>query len=355
MEAEIKTEQPNQLQVLVMQSNLPETKAQFILKEFSGYFNLAAEWEVRAKTLVVTSETQTVDMQMARTGRLFLREKRIAIENSRKTLKEQILREGKAIDGIANVLKALIEPIEEYLDKQEHFVEIRKKENEAKAVAEYNLKLENERIAKEKADAEERERIRLENERLKAEAIERERLAVIERKKQADTLAAERARAEVERKRQEKILSEQREAAAKERAEAEAKRRTIEEKARKEREAVERKAAEEREEHERILEIERAEAAAAKRKQERELAEQKAMAEAERKRQEDIAAVNARAFEAQRQAAEKKAAEKQKSLYSLFEEKMRIERRKVKELRLQAATITCPKCGHKFESIRNNK
>lgn len=51
--------------------------------------------------------------------------------------------------------------------------------------------IEEERIAKEKAEAEERERIRLENERLKKEAEERERLAKIEaEKKEAERLAA---------------------------------------------------------------------------------------------------------------------------------------------------------------------
>jgi hypothetical protein len=50
-------------------------------------------------------------------------------------------------------------------------------------------KAEEERIAKEKAEADERERIRLENERLKLEAIEKEK-----------QMAAERAKAEAERK-----------------------------------------------------------------------------------------------------------------------------------------------------------
>ncbi len=111
------------LAVIVMDSGLDTNKSKFILDEFQGYFAIASEWEARAKTIVVTSEDQKAEMQLARTGRLFLREKRIAIEKARKALKEQALREGKAIDGIANVLKALIEPVEDYLDKQENFAE----------------------------------------------------------------------------------------------------------------------------------------------------------------------------------------------------------------------------------------
>ena len=114
----------NQLQVIVKESGLEATKAEFILKNFQSYFELAAEWEKKAKTIVVTSDFQKSDMEAARSGRLMLREKRIAIEKARKELKEQSLREGKAIDGIANVLKALIVPIEDYLEQQERFVEI---------------------------------------------------------------------------------------------------------------------------------------------------------------------------------------------------------------------------------------
>jgi hypothetical protein len=314
MEPEAKTE-PNQLQVLVAQSNLPESKAQFILQNFSDYFKIASEWEVRAKTIVVTSEKQVVDMRMARTGRLFLKEKRLAIENSRKTMKEQIVREGKAIDGIANVLKALIVPIEDYLDKQEHFVEIRQKEQEAKAIEEYNQRIENERIAREKAEAEERERIRIENERLKAEAIERERAAEIERKKQEALLAAQKA------------------AAAKAQAEAEAKRRAIEEKARQEREAAERKAAEERAEHERIL------------------AEQRAKAEAEKKAIEEKARQEQLKAQAIADANRKKIeAEKRKQAELIAAQKAKAEAQRKEIERLQATMITCPKCGHRFEN-----
>jgi len=68
---------------------------------------------------------------------------------------------------------------------------------EAKIEAE--KKAEEERIAKEKADAEEREAQRLENIRLKKEAEEKERLAEIERKKNAKILADQKAKADKER------------------------------------------------------------------------------------------------------------------------------------------------------------
>src|SRR3990167_11554818 len=163
-------EKENQLAVIVKESGLEPSKAAYILENFQSYFEIAAEWEVKAKTLIVTNPYQKAEMEQAREGRLFLREKRIAIENSRKKLKEEALREGKAIDGIANVLKALIVPIEEYLDAQERFVEIEEEKKAAIIRAEVEKRMEDERLAKEKADAEALEKDRLENERLKKEA-----------------------------------------------------------------------------------------------------------------------------------------------------------------------------------------
>lgn len=190
----------NQLSVIVKESGLEASKAQFILEKFQGYFAIAAEWEATAATIIVTDAKQTDKMDMARKGRLILREKRIAVEKARKELKEQALREGKAIDGIANVLKALIVPIEEHLERQEKFVELKvAAEAEAKR-QEVEKRIEEERIAAEKAAAEEQERIKQENERLKAEAVLREAAAKVEREKQAKILAEQKAKAEAEKK-----------------------------------------------------------------------------------------------------------------------------------------------------------
>jgi hypothetical protein len=221
-------EKENQLQVIVKESGLEPTKAKFILEKFQDYFEIAAEWEKKAKVIIVTKETQTAEMQMARTGRLFLKEKRVAIEKARKELKEQALREGKAIDGIANVLKALIVPIEEYLENQERFVEIQAERKAETLRLEVEKRIEEERIAQEKADAEERERLRLENEKMRKEAEERERKMVEERKKQEALLAKERAKAEAEKKEAEEkariAKAKEREKLEKERAKLEAER-----------------------------------------------------------------------------------------------------------------------------------
>lgn len=249
----------NQLQVIVKQSNLEPTKAKYILEKFQDYFEIASEWEKKAKAIVVTKPTQTAEMEMARTGRLFLKEKRVAVEKARKELKEQALREGKAIDGIANVLKALIVPIEEYLDQQEHFVEIQEEKKREAMRLEVEKRIEEERIAKEKEEAEALEKARIENECLKKEAIEREKKAAAERKKQEAKLVKERAAREAERKEAEKKARIEREKQEKklaaERAKAEKERKAAEEKARTEREKAKAKAEAERKEKERLAEI----------------------------------------------------------------------------------------------------
>jgi myosin heavy subunit len=266
----------NKLEIIVKESGLDTTKAQFILKKFQDYFDIAADWEAKAKVLIVADVSQVAEMKLARTGRLFLREKRIAIENARKELKEAALREGQTIDGIAKTLTSLIKPIEDYLEKQEKFAEIKAAEEaEARRIEGERLlrleeeakakKAEEERIAREKVEAEEKERIRMENETLRKEAEERERQMVAEREKaEADHKAIE------EKARKEREAAEKTARDAREKADAE--KRAIEEQARKERE-----------------------------KQEKALADQKAKAEAEKREQEkERARIQAEADELQR-------------------------------------------------------
>ena len=227
----------NQLAVIVKESGLEQTKAQVLLSNFSNYFEIAAEWENKSKVLIVTDESQKAEMKMAREGRLFLKEKRVNVEKTRKELKDQSLREGQTIDAIAKILKNLIEPIEEHLEKQEKFIEIKEAERKAArkvervktltalgfdftytdllnmpdaSFDELVLKIENEisakieaarleeenRIAKEKAASEERERVRIENERLKKEAEEREVAIEKERKEMEAKAKAEREEAD---------------------------------------------------------------------------------------------------------------------------------------------------------------
>lgn len=260
-----------------------------------------------AETLTVTDAGQKDEMKLARTTRLTLKNVRVEIETRRKELGEEALRRKQKIDAAAKELKDIIEPLETRLLEQEQFAE--RAEATAKAelksnrevelasigvnaalyslgempAADYDAllaglkaaqeakiaadkKAEADRIAKEKADAEERERTQLENERLKKEATEREAAA----KKERDEAAAEQARLA------KLVEDERKEAAAKaaaEKAKVDEAARLAAEKAKKERDAIEAKAKAEKEAADKAREKAEAELAAKKAAEERAKAE----------------------------------------------------------------------------------
>jgi len=239
---------------------LPPSMLSNIRDGFQSAFEQAESWREKALAIRVTSLADTQAMKEAREMRLALKGVRIGGEKSKTALKSDILTMGRAIDGVYNLLLAAIQPLERHLEEQEKFAErlaeqerqrrltertealqpyleagqavpaldvmtddqFAKYLDDAKllraAKIEAAKKAEAERIAREQAEAAERERLRIENERLRAEAAEREAKAKAERE------AAEKA---------------QREAAEKARKEREA----IEAKAKAEREAAERELA----------------------------------------------------------------------------------------------------------------
>jgi hypothetical protein len=264
------------LALIVSEQGLAVDRAKPLLDVYSPFFASAQALLEKSRAITVTDATQVAQIKAARSARLALREVRVEAEKKRKELKEESLRTGKAIDGIANVLKLMLEPEEARLEECEKFAERVEAARIAALVAarterlrpfgvdplhyglremtdeafdqlvgmlsrEREAKLEAERKAAEAAEKarQEREaeeaRIRAENARLKAEAdaarkeqerrdaearAERERIEA-EAKKERDRLAAE-ARAEREaRERAEREAREAREAA--ERAEADRK------------------------------------------------------------------------------------------------------------------------------------
>lgn len=216
------------------EQQLEESKVKALLSDFGEPFQQAQELIKGGRDIVVTDESQTELMQQARERRLELKNVRVEAEKTRKRLKESALREGKAIDGMANIIKAMIVPVEQHLETQEKFAEIKRQERAAQLKAKrieqlshytddlslYNLddmteeqftklhdqlkeqheakiaaekKAEEERLQKEREEAEERERIRKENEKLKKQAEK-------ERKQREKKEAEEREEAERVRK-----------------------------------------------------------------------------------------------------------------------------------------------------------
>lgn len=234
----------NKLQVILNEQGIEKSDVAKLVEAFGGPFEEAGAILASYKDIKVTSETDVEGMAKARELRLILKKARTTVENSRKDLKADIVKQGRAIDSVARFVKEEIEPAEQYLEEQEKFAELRKAEREAKLKAErteklmaytddislYNLdamnddqfdqllatlkaqheakiaeakRIEDERIAKEKADAEEQERIRQENEKLKAEAQAREEAE----RKEREAREAEEAKAEADRQAEYKRLS----------------------------------------------------------------------------------------------------------------------------------------------------
>lgn len=206
----------NQLTTIAKESGLEPSKVENLLSKFADSFANAKQIAQESSSIVVTAEDQEEQMGLARTKRLQLKNIRVEVEHTRKQLKEQSLREGKAIDGMANIIKALIIPVEERLEEQEKFAEIKAAKQAAlvradrierlsQYTAEVNRfnfesmsddefdklindlkkqeqaeieaikKAERERLVKEQAEAKEQERIKQENVQLKKDAEEREK------------------------------------------------------------------------------------------------------------------------------------------------------------------------------------
>jgi hypothetical protein len=233
-----------QLQVIVKESGLEITEGKSIIEKFGDYEKIAREWELKAKSIVVTDASQTTEMAMAKEARKHFSNLRINVEKTRVAMREQSLRKTQAINSVARFLVSLIKPIEDYLREQEDFVKIQEAKRVELLRIEAEKKEEADRLAREEANRIEQERIKAENEKLKLEAELREK-----------KMAEERVKAEAERAKLEEIARKEREESerlakeekakhdkmlAEEKARADAEKARIEEIARKEREEKER-------------------------------------------------------------------------------------------------------------------
>jgi len=215
----------DKLAVIVKDSGLETTKAKEVLEQFGDYFKIADEWEKKAKMIVVNDVSQKADMQMARVGRLFLRDKINDVEKFRKQLKDQYVRGGRAVDTVAHFLKDLMIPTRDYLHEQENFIKIKQAEETERKRLEVEQEAEQKRIAAEKAESERIEKERLDNIRLRKEADAKEKEMEAEReaaeKKQREIKEAAEKKFEAERQRNATKLRKEQEKSEAERKERE--------------------------------------------------------------------------------------------------------------------------------------
>lgn len=233
---EVVNDSPAELVAVLKDSGLEPVSAQSLLMAFKPSFLAATKLIEDAKAVVVTDATMVTEIKRARELRLSLKKVRVEAEKLKDKLKENSRREGNAVQGVWNLVKLHIEPVEQRLQEAEDFAVRAEADRKAKLKAERDAlvkpyadptfyqtgdmpedafqkllqglkaaaqavidaaeKARVEKEAKDKAEADERERVRLENERLRREAEEKEAALKIEREKAAQ--AAELARKQKE-------------------------------------------------------------------------------------------------------------------------------------------------------------
>lgn len=95
-----------------------------IQKAFLPFAQQFAEWEEKAKEIVVTDVSETDKMKAAGEARKAIKKIRTGADAVRKSLKEDSLKYGKAVQDVYNKIEESITPIEEYLETQEKFKEL---------------------------------------------------------------------------------------------------------------------------------------------------------------------------------------------------------------------------------------
>ncbi len=201
-----------ELAIILDEQGVSADNKKALIEAFGGPFVEAGDILANYKELEVTDVTQIKEMAEAREKRLALRKARITVENKRKELKEDSLKTGRVIDAVARFVKDQIEPAEKYLEQQEKFKQLKeeaeraqrltarteaiakftgptlyqldvmaedtfqelliKLDHEAVEKVEAERKVEEERVAHDKAERERQAQIAEENKRLQREAEE---------------------------------------------------------------------------------------------------------------------------------------------------------------------------------------
>lgn len=227
---------------IVKEAKLEDTSTQLVLGAFKPFAIQVQDWKAKVDALVKEGvEPTKEECKIIHDSRMVLVKVRTGAEKRKKDLKADALAYSRALDAASNYIADQVKPLEEKLENAEKFAERREaarkaalKESREKAVAPYEVdttfyrfdemseeafqqvlnmartafeakqvaaqKAEEDRLAKEKADAEERARIQAENARLKKEAEEREKALVAERAQRESEEKARKQKEEQDRK-----------------------------------------------------------------------------------------------------------------------------------------------------------
>lgn len=140
VQLEILPADAQKLELAVKESGLEGESATELVLKFQPLMAEAKKYADMVKGVTVTDISQTVEMKLARTARLALRDVRVRADKLKVKLKADSLRRGKAIDGVFHVIEYLIEPMEAKLLEMEQF------EDRAKAATAQKLKTDREEL-----------------------------------------------------------------------------------------------------------------------------------------------------------------------------------------------------------------
>lgn len=117
-------------------SGLTKDKSEILTSKFSSMIEQIEDWKQKASRLTINNASQKEEIEIAKSGYKFIKGVRIDIEKTRKALKEDSLKEGKAIDLIAKSLTEEISPLELELEQKAKFVEIQEEKRKTERTQE---------------------------------------------------------------------------------------------------------------------------------------------------------------------------------------------------------------------------
>ena len=115
-------------------AKLPEVK-------LDDFIKIIDDWEAKANSIIVTDISHTAEMDMARVGRLFIREKRIALEKKHKVLVKPHKDFIKTLGNDVKILVGRMKATEAELKDKENFKDRFDKEQLEQRTQDRNAKL----------------------------------------------------------------------------------------------------------------------------------------------------------------------------------------------------------------------
>lgn len=120
----VKQELPEDVVHVLTSNNIEISVQENLISSFMPFFAEAKTWALQAGEINVKSIDDHQGMEEARAARLALKAIRVEANKTRKSLKEDSLRYGKAVQGFYDIIAFLIVPAEKDLQEKEDFIKL---------------------------------------------------------------------------------------------------------------------------------------------------------------------------------------------------------------------------------------